>query len=73
VIQEKAAVGRLTWRYLIIDEAHRIKNEQSVLSRVVPHPSPCRPQPQRRSQPRSTRARHPHAPWRRCDPQPVAW
>lgn len=35
VIQEKAAVGRLTWRYLIIDEAHRIKNEQSVLSRVV--------------------------------------
>jgi len=35
VIAEKASIGKLVWRYLIIDEAHRIKNEQSVLSKVV--------------------------------------
>ena len=34
-IAEKASIGKLVWRYLIIDEAHRIKNEQSVLSKVV--------------------------------------
>ena len=35
VIQEQASIRKLVWRYLIIDEAHRIKNEQSVLSKVV--------------------------------------
>ena len=35
VIQEKAAICKLVWRYLVIDEAHRIKNEQSVLAQVV--------------------------------------
>ena len=35
VIQEKATIAKLAWRYLVIDEAHRIKNEQSVLSKVV--------------------------------------
>lgn len=34
VIAEKAALTKLTWRYLVIDEAHRIKNEQGVLSKV---------------------------------------
>eukprot|EP00741_Cyanophora_paradoxa_P007456 tig00000128_g7211.t1 len=34
-IKEKGALKRWTWRYIIIDEAHRIKNEKSVLSRVV--------------------------------------
>ena len=34
-ITEKAALSKLVWRYLIIDEAHRIKNETSVLSQVV--------------------------------------
>ena len=34
-IAEKAALSKLVWRYLIIDEAHRIKNETSVLSQVV--------------------------------------
>ena len=33
-ISEKAALSKLVWRYLIIDEAHRIKNESSVLSKV---------------------------------------
>ena len=35
VIAEKSALNKLVWRYLVIDEAHRIKNEQSVLAQVV--------------------------------------
>ena len=35
VLQEKAAIQKLVWKYLIIDEAHRIKNEQSKLATVV--------------------------------------
>ena len=35
VISEKSAIEKLVWRYVIIDEAHRIKNEQSVLSQAV--------------------------------------
>ncbi|XP_953839.1 SWI/SNF family trascriptional activator protein, putative [Theileria annulata] len=31
----KGPLGRLNWKYLIIDEAHRIKNEESKLSEVV--------------------------------------
>jgi len=34
-IKEKPALKKFSWRYLIIDEAHRIKNENSVLSQVV--------------------------------------
>jgi len=34
-IKEKAALKKFCWRYLIIDEAHRIKNEKSILSQVV--------------------------------------
>jgi superfamily II DNA or RNA helicase len=34
-IKEKAALKKFKWHYLIIDEAHRIKNENSVLSQVV--------------------------------------
>ena len=34
VISEKSAIAKLVWRYLVIDEAHRIKNEQSVLAQV---------------------------------------
>lgn len=32
---EKAALSKVFWSYLIIDEAHRIKNEESLLSRIV--------------------------------------
>lgn len=32
---EKATLKKYNWRYLIIDEAHRIKNENSILSQVV--------------------------------------
>mmetsp|Transcript_22804 Transcript_22804/g.58023 ORF Transcript_22804/g.58023 Transcript_22804/m.58023 type:complete len:1052 (-) Transcript_22804:484-3639(-) len=35
VIKEKGHLRRFHWRYIIIDEAHRIKNENSMLSRVV--------------------------------------
>ncbi|GAM19037.1 hypothetical protein SAMD00019534_022120 [Acytostelium subglobosum LB1] len=34
-IKEKAAFRRFSWRYVIIDEAHRIKNENSLLSQRV--------------------------------------
>lgn len=35
LIIEKAALRKREWRYMIIDEAHRIKNENSVLSQAV--------------------------------------
>lgn len=34
-IREKMALNRFNWRYLIIDEAHRIKNENSILAQCV--------------------------------------
>ena len=33
-LQEKATIQKVKWSYLYIDEAHRIKNEQSKLSKV---------------------------------------
>lgn len=35
VIKEKGHFKRFHWRYIIIDEAHRIKNENSLLSKTV--------------------------------------
>jgi SWI/SNF-related matrix-associated actin-dependent regulator of chromatin subfamily A member 5 len=35
LIIEKAALRKTKWRYMLIDEAHRIKNENSVLSQAV--------------------------------------
>lgn len=35
VIKEKSTLKRLAWRYIVIDEAHRIKNEQSALSQII--------------------------------------
>ena len=35
VIKEKAHLKKFHWRYIVIDEAHRIKNENSSLSRIV--------------------------------------
>jgi len=32
---EKSFFSKFNWHYIYIDEAHRIKNEQSLLSRVV--------------------------------------
>ncbi|KAK6803580.1 hypothetical protein RDI58_001364 [Solanum bulbocastanum] len=34
-IKEKSALRRFNWRYIIIDEAHRIKNENSLLSKTM--------------------------------------
>lgn len=34
-IREKSALTKFAWRYLVIDEAHRIKNEASQFSQVV--------------------------------------
>ena len=34
-IKEKGPLGKHAWQYLIIDEAHRIKNEDSLFSNVV--------------------------------------
>lgn len=35
VLREQSALGKFSWEYLIIDEAHRIKNEESKLSEAV--------------------------------------
>ncbi|KAH7314871.1 hypothetical protein KP509_21G025000 [Ceratopteris richardii] len=34
-IKEKNALKKFSWRYIIIDEAHRIKNENSLLSKTM--------------------------------------
>jgi SNF2 family DNA or RNA helicase len=38
---EKAALKKFSWSYMVIDEAHRIKNENSLLSQIV-RIIPCR-------------------------------
>ncbi|AQZ17821.1 ISW2 (YOR304W) [Zygosaccharomyces parabailii] len=35
VIKEKNTLKKVAWQYLVIDEAHRIKNEQSTLSQII--------------------------------------
>lgn len=35
IIKEKAVLKKFTWRYIVIDEAHRIKNEKSKLSEII--------------------------------------
>lgn len=35
VIREKNALKKFAWQYIVIDEAHRIKNEQSALSQII--------------------------------------
>lgn len=35
VLKEKGRLGKIEWKYLVIDEAHRIKNEKSSLSLAV--------------------------------------
>jgi SNF2 family DNA or RNA helicase len=32
---EKAAFKQVTWSYMVVDEAHRLKNENSIFSQVV--------------------------------------
>ncbi|CAG0923058.1 unnamed protein product [Notodromas monacha] len=35
VIREKSVLKKIAWKYMVIDEAHRIKNEKSKLSDIV--------------------------------------
>ncbi len=35
VMKERSMFTKISWRYLVIDEAHRIKNENSMLSQAV--------------------------------------
>ena len=35
VMKERAVFRKFNWRYMVIDEAHRIKNEKSKLSEIV--------------------------------------
>lgn len=35
VIKEKSTLKKIAWQYIVIDEAHRIKNEQSTLSQII--------------------------------------
>jgi SNF2 family DNA or RNA helicase len=34
-MKERAVFKKFNWRYMVIDEAHRIKNEKSKLSEIV--------------------------------------
>ena len=35
VLKEKSSFKKFAWHYIIIDEAHRIKNEESMLSQII--------------------------------------
>ena len=35
IMIEKAALQKFNWRYMVIDEAHRIKNEKSKFSEII--------------------------------------
>lgn len=35
IIREKSVFKKFNWRYMVIDEAHRIKNEKSKLSELL--------------------------------------
>lgn len=35
VIREKSTFRKFAWEYIVIDEAHRIKNEESMLSQII--------------------------------------
>lgn len=35
ILSEKSALKRFHWRYLVVDEAHRLKNENSKLSSIL--------------------------------------
>jgi SNF2 family DNA or RNA helicase len=35
IIREKSVFKKFNWKYMVIDEAHRIKNEESKLSQVI--------------------------------------
>ncbi|KAI5964655.1 uncharacterized protein KGF55_001724 [Candida pseudojiufengensis] len=35
VIREKSTFKKFDWEYIVIDEAHRIKNEESLLSQII--------------------------------------
>ncbi|CAL4082715.1 unnamed protein product [Meganyctiphanes norvegica] len=35
VVAESTALKKFSWKYMVIDEAHRIKNEESLLSQIV--------------------------------------
>lgn len=35
ILREKSALKKFAWEYIIIDEAHRIKNEESSLAQVI--------------------------------------
>ena len=37
VLREKATFKKFNWRYMVIDEAHRIKNEKSKVLCIYPH------------------------------------
>ena len=35
ILREKSVFKKFNWQYMVIDEAHRIKNEESKLSLVI--------------------------------------
>lgn len=35
VLREKSQLKKIAWQYIVVDEAHRIKNEDSMLSQII--------------------------------------
>ncbi|KAK9463217.1 SNF2 family N-terminal domain-containing protein [Lipomyces oligophaga] len=35
ILREKSHLNKIAWEYIIVDEAHRIKNESSMLSQII--------------------------------------
>ena len=41
VLKDAAVLGRIRWNYLVVDEAHRLKNNESALYQVLPWVQSC--------------------------------
>ena len=35
ILREKSVLKKFAWEYIIVDEAHRIKNEESALAQII--------------------------------------
>ena len=35
IIKDKAVLGKVAWKYIVVDEGHRLKNDKSKLAQVL--------------------------------------